>query len=171
MVLSKMNCCSKSGIHTYAPHSHIHVQTTHRVVMFSSVVFSWWSRRLLPCDELWPETRADCVTVLSFQLLDFPVVWFTCCKGFPRSCSISKRSPSFRFGKVHIPWLLFCCDRFLRCCVFQPAKVCIFLQSRLRTRRCVGFWISSHPAFKFPRSYEYHRNRTFFCGRGTCRNM
>ena len=82
-------------------------------------------------------------------------------------------TPSFRFGKVRIPWFLFCCDRFHRGFVYQPAKVCIF-QSRLRTGHCVGFWVSSHPAYRFPRSYEYPRtlgcNRTF-CGWGTRRNM
>ena len=30
------------------------------------------SRRLPPCDALWLVTRVDCVTILSFQLLDFP---------------------------------------------------------------------------------------------------
>ena len=40
--------------------------------------------------------------------------------------------------------------------VHQPAKVCI-LQIHLKTRRYVGFRISSHPAFKFPFSYEYPR--------------
>ena len=71
------------------------------------------------------------------------------------------------------PWLLFCCDKFPCDFIHQPAKVCI-LQSRLRTRRCVGFWTSSHPAFKFPHSYEYLQtlgcNRTFR-GWGTCRSM
>ena len=36
----------------------------------------------------------------------------------------------------------------------SPPNVCI-LQLHLRTRRCVGFRISSHPAIGFPRSYEY----------------
>ena len=58
------------------------------------------------------------------------------------------------------------CSKFPRGRVHQPATVCI-LQPHLRTRRCVGFWISSHPAFRFPCGYEYPRtfgrNRTF-CG-------
>ena len=99
---------------------------------------------------------------LCFSLWTSRVVWFTGCLGFHRSCFFfSNRfachiffSPSFRFGKIHISRLLFCCDRFLRCCVHQTAKVCI-LQSRLRTRRCVGFWISSHPAFGFLGGYDY----------------
>ena len=74
------------------------------------------------------------------------------------------KTPGFSFGKIHSTCSLFCCDKFTRCCVHQPAKVCI-LQSHLRTRRSVGFQISSHLAFKFPRSYEYPRtlgcNRTF----------
>ena len=44
----------------------------------------------------------------------------------------------------------------------QTAKVCI-LQPHLRTRRCVEFRISSHPALRFPRSCEYPQ--TFGCNR------
>ena len=98
----------------------------------------------------------------------------------PRSCFISNWFPChifftlrFSFGKVHIPRFLLCSDKFHRVCVHLPAKICIF-QSRLRTPHCVGFWVSSHPAFGFPLSYEYPRtfgcNRTFR-GWGTCRNM
>ena len=90
----------------------------------------------------------------------------------PKDC-LFLITPSFRLGKVHIPWFVFCIDKFLRSCVHQSAKVCI-LQPHLRTRRCVGLWISSHPALRFPRSHEYPR--TFGCKRtsrgwGTCRNM
>ena len=54
--------------------------------------------------------------------------------GFPRSCFTSNGSPrhclfltaGFRFGKVHISWLLFCGDRFPCGCVHQPAEVYIF---------------------------------------------
>ena len=70
------------------------------------------------------------------------------------------KTPGFRFGKAHISWLVFWCDKIHCCCVHQPAKVCI-MQSRLRTRLCVWFRISSHPAFGFHRSYEYPR--TFGC--------
>ena len=65
----------------------------------------------------------------SFSFWTSQVVWFTGCIGFLLSCFISNRSPrhfffvnapSFRFGKVHIPWLLFCCDKFLRCRVHPP---------------------------------------------------
>ena len=46
-------------------------------------------------------------------------------------------------------------------------------QLHLRTRRCVRFWISSHPALKFPSRSEFPRiwgcNR-IFRGWGTCRN-
>ena len=62
---------------------------------------------------------------------------------------------------------------FLRCCVHQPAKVCI-LQLHLRTRRCVGFRISSHPALWFYWGCEFPW--TFGCnqtyrGWAPCRNM
>ena len=91
--------------------------------------------------------------------------------GLPRSASSSKMQVSDS-EKVHIPWFLFCSDRFPRGFVHEPAKECI-LQSRLRTRRCVGCRISSHPACRFPRSCEYPQafgcNRTFR-GWGTCRN-
>ena len=112
----------------------------------------------------------------------FEDMFITGCMGFPCSGLISNgslrhclflKTPGFRLGKIHIPWVLLCCDRFPLCSVHRPAKVCI-LQSHLRTRRCVGFWISSHPAFGFPRTYEnpptFGCNRTF-CGWGTCRNM
>ena len=106
--------------------------------------------------------------------------WLTGCIGFHRNCFISNRflwyiffTPNFKFGKVHIPWFLFCSDKIHRGCVRQHAKVCIF-QSRWRTRHCVGFWVSSHPSYKFLRNYEYPRtfgcNRTFR-GWRTCRNM
>ena len=117
-----------------------------------------------------------------FSFWTSSAVWYTGCIGFRRSLFMSNGShqdclflitPSFRLGKVHIPWFVFCSDKFHRSCVHQTAKVCI-LQPHLRTRRCVGLWISSHPAFRFHRSYEYPRtfgcNRTFR-GWGTCRNM
>ena len=54
-----------------------------------------------------------------------------------------------------------------------PRQVSKVRQPHLRTRRCVGFRISSHPAFKFPWSYEFPL--AFGCNRifhrwGTCRN-
>ena len=179
MVLSKMNCCSKSGIPKVAPSGHSHVQIVLRVVMFSSAdlpderencfrtVDCGWRHVLI----VWPFCPFSFWTSLA--------VWFTECTGFPRSCFISKRfhchssfTSSFRFGKVHFSWFLFCSDRFLGGCVHQPAMVCI-LQSRLRTRRCVGFWISAHPANKLVHSYGYPQ--TFGCnptlrGWGTCRS-
>ena len=83
-------------------------------------------------------------------------------------------TPSFRFGKVHIPWLFICCDKFLRCCVHQPAKDASCSRA-WELGRCVGFWISSHPAYKLVRSYEYPPSHLdairLFRGWGTCRNM
>ena len=68
--------------------------------------------------------------------------------------------------------ILLCCDKFPCYSIQQPDKVCI-LQLHLRIRRCVGFWISSHPALWFPWSCEFPAtfgcNRTFH-GWGTCRN-
>ena len=62
---------------------------------------------MLPYDEVWLETRADCVAIVSFQLLELPgslIYWF------PRSCFVSNRflrhiffTPSFIFGRIHIP--------------------------------------------------------------------
>ena len=145
-----MKCCSKSGILKYAPNSHIHVQIIHRVVMFSSVDF--------------PDDREDCFRMVncdwrhvlmvwpyfSFSFWTSLAVWFTGCIGLLRSCFMCNGplrhclflAPGSVFGKVHIPWLLFCCDRFPSCCVHQPAKVCI-LQSHLRTRRYVGLILLS----------------------------
>ena len=116
--------------------------------------------------------------ISSFGFWTSRVVWFTGCMGFLRSCFLKQPvSPSLllhensRFHSRKGPYPL-CCDRFPCCCVQQPAKVCI-LQSRLRTRAS-DFWISSHPAFRFPCSYKYPKsfgcNRTF-CGWGTCRKM
>ena len=167
MVLSKMSCCSKSGIHKYAPHSHIHVQIIHRVVLFLV-------RRFFPDD------REDCFRVMNcgrrhveilwpccpFSFWTSPVVWFTWCKGFPRSCSISKRSPSFRFGKIHIPWLLFCSINPPRC-----ASSC---SRAWELDAASDFEFLLILLSNFLRSHECHRtlgcNRTF-CGCGTCRNM
>ena len=82
-------------------------------------------------------------------------------------------APRFRYGKFPRYLIFICCDRFPCYFFHQPAKLCI-LQPHLKTRRCVGFWISSHPAFRFPWSHEFLRafgcNRTFR-GWGTCRNM
>ena len=56
----------------------------------------------------------------------------------------------------HDSWLI-CRDRFPRYFNHQPAKACIF-QPSLRTRRCVGFWISSCPRVRFPcRCFEHPR--------------
>ena len=95
--------------------------------------------------------------------------------GFPVAVSMNppRCVSCSRTWELDVSWFLFCSDKFLRGCVHQPAMVCI-LQPHLRTRRCVGFRISPHPAFKFLRSYEHPR--TFGCNRtsrgwGTCRNM
>ena len=81
------------------------------------------------------------------------------------------KTPSFRFGKIHIQWFYCCSDKFHRDCVHHPATICI-LQSRLRTR-CVGFSISSLPACKCHRILKYTRSvgcdRTIR-GWGSCRN-
>ena len=69
-----MNCFSKSGILKYAQNSHIQVRTIiHRVIVFSSVD-SPDDREdcFRMVGEMWLETRADCVTIQSFQLLVFP---------------------------------------------------------------------------------------------------
>ena len=85
MVLSKMNCCSKSGIQKYAPKSHIHVQIVHRVVMFSSADLPDDRKkcfRMMNCG--WRHVRI----VWPLYLLSFwtsLAVWFTGCKGFLRS--------------------------------------------------------------------------------------
>ena len=82
-------------------------------------------------------------------------------------------APWVRFRKF--PWFLtfICRGKFLRLFSHQTAKVCMF-QPSLRTRRCVGFWISSCPRGRFPcRCFEYpwafRRNRMVH-GWGTCRD-
>ena len=133
--------------------SHIHKQIIHRVIVFSSVDL--------------PDDQEYCFQMMNCGWRHAQIVWPFCLFSFwsslagwltgSRSCFISNRllcsiffTPSFRFGKIHIPWFLFCSDRFPRGCVHQPAKVCIF-QSRLRTRRCVGFWVFFSSCYRVSR--------------------
>ena len=159
MVLSKTNCCSKRSIQKYALNGHSHVQIIHWVVMFSSVDPSDDQEdcfRMMNCgwrhlQVVWP--------FYSFSFRTSLAAWFTGCIGFPRNCLISNGSlrhclflitPRFQTRKgPHplTPLLLRQVSRLL-------CPMCI-LQLRLRTRRCVGFWISSHPAFWFHRCCEY----------------
>ena len=86
--------------------------------------------------------------------LIFWISWTSGCNRFPCYFFLMF-APWFRLRKF--PWFLtfICCGKFLRHFSHQTAKVCIF-QPSLRTRRCVGFWISSCPRVRFHcRCFEY----------------
>ena len=130
------------------------------------------SNGLYSCEVQLLETYENYVVTSCFQLLNslnFERFWT---QRVSPSLFFFVIAPGFRFRKF--PWFLtfVCCVRFLCYFVHQPAKVFIF-QPPLRTRRCVGFWISSPLRIRFPWDSEYPRS--FWCNRifrgwGTCRN-
>ena len=97
------------------------------------------------------------MAILFFQLFDFPDSLICCMHEVsPQLFYAQWVSPSlrpldsrFQIRKGPHPLTPILQRQVSRGFVHQPAKVCI-LQSHLRTRRCVGFRITSHPAFTFP---------------------
>ena len=119
--------------------------------------------------DMWP------INVFSFRIpwksLNF---WI---QQFP--CNFMSNKLPWNFLLMIAPWLRFRNFPFFLSFIFpynffqQTAKKSI-LQPHLRTRRCVGFWISSHPAFGCLRGFSCPQ--TFGCmrtfrGWRTCRNM
>ena len=128
-----------------------------------------------------PDDRKNCILVMScgwrylemtwlcfsFSFWTFLAVWFTGCTGFPRSClkrdgllrhCLFVKIPDFRFGKVHIPWLLFCCDKFLHCCVPSTRDAASDFE-------LIVILLSSFS--EYPQTFGCNRT---CCGWETCRN-
>ena len=123
---------------------------------------------------MWGTTAGDMKIMWPVLVSSFRILWISRSSGrnkFHRHFFLVN-APRFRFRKLQWFLIFLCCGRFPCYSVHQPAKVCIF-QPPLRTRRCVGFWISSFPCVRFPWNSEYPQ--PFWCNRifrgwGTHRN-
>ena len=152
-----MNCCLKCDVHEFSPYSGVHVE----VIL---VIRRWYSAVNLSYDR--GATAGDMKIVWPFPASNFRILTSSRISGrnkFPCHFFLTI-APWFRFRKV--PWFLtfVCCGRFPCYSVHQPAKVCI-LQPPLRTRRYVGFWISSFPCITFSWNCKYPR--LFWCNRNS----
>ena len=162
------------------PNSRVHVEVVH-FVRGSSIVSLSHNRNILfcPCEK---RTCRNYIAISFFQLQDslnflkylkLQVSPRHFCKQqtflllHPHECSKTQ------IQKISTSLILLCCDRFFSAFIHHPVKVYIF-HLHLKTRRCVGFGISCHPACKFPWSYElphpFGCNR-IFRGWRTCPNM